>query len=174
MPLWKLQTVGEERLEFLYENLDRGGRITLKPGIAYCFRGFYGLLRDLIEGAWIRFVQRLNAEGLGNLADLGTFLFAAAPRSQVDIHPLVTLPRRPRAQFVLAHDRCNNAKSDHLAAEDHLAAWVERNSEHRAELHERLLEASLPSDPEATVQVARWVYQQTESPTGRSGSPSVS
>jgi hypothetical protein len=24
MPLWKLQTVGEERLDFLYENLDRG------------------------------------------------------------------------------------------------------------------------------------------------------
>jgi hypothetical protein len=32
MPLWKLQTVGEERLNFLYENLDRGNRITLKPG----------------------------------------------------------------------------------------------------------------------------------------------
>jgi hypothetical protein len=26
MPLWKLQTVGDERLEFLYENLDRGAR----------------------------------------------------------------------------------------------------------------------------------------------------
>src|SRR5207248_1356968 len=36
MPLWKLQTVGEERLDFLYENLDRGNRITLKPGVAYC------------------------------------------------------------------------------------------------------------------------------------------
>jgi hypothetical protein len=32
MPLWKLQTVGDERLEFLYENLKRGNRITLKPG----------------------------------------------------------------------------------------------------------------------------------------------
>jgi hypothetical protein len=40
MPLWKLQTVGEERLNFLYENLDRGNRITLKPGVAYCFRTF--------------------------------------------------------------------------------------------------------------------------------------
>jgi hypothetical protein len=26
MPLWKLQTVGDERLEFLYENVDRGTR----------------------------------------------------------------------------------------------------------------------------------------------------
>ena len=46
MPLWKLQTVGDERLEFLYENLDRGNQITLKAGVAYCFRAFYELIRD--------------------------------------------------------------------------------------------------------------------------------
>src|SRR4051794_35102167 len=75
MPLWKLQTVGDERLEFLYENLDRGGRITLRPGVAYCLRAFYELVRDLIEGAWVRFVQKVNANRLGNATDLGTFLF---------------------------------------------------------------------------------------------------
>jgi hypothetical protein len=71
MPLWKLQTVGDERLDFLYENLDRGTRITLRPGVAYCLRAFYGLLRDLIQGAWARFVQRLNADKLGTVTDLG-------------------------------------------------------------------------------------------------------
>jgi hypothetical protein len=75
MPLWKLQTVGGERLDFLYENLDHGKRITLKPGVGYCLRTFYGLLRNLIQGAWVRFVQRLNANRLGNVTDLGTFLF---------------------------------------------------------------------------------------------------
>src|SRR5262245_57950251 len=75
MPLWKLQTVGDERLEFLYENLGRGSRITLKPGVAYFFRAFHGLVRDLIEGAWVRFVQKLNANRLGSAADLGAFLF---------------------------------------------------------------------------------------------------
>ena len=50
MPLWKLQTVGDERLDFLYDNVDRGTRITLKPGVAYCLREFYELLRDLIQG----------------------------------------------------------------------------------------------------------------------------
>ena len=69
MPLWELQTVGEERLDFLYENLHRGNRITLKPGVAYCLRTFYELLRDLIQGAWVRFVQRLNANRLGNVTD---------------------------------------------------------------------------------------------------------
>ena len=76
MPLWKLQTVGNERLDFLYDNLDTTTKIiTLKPGVAFCFRAFYGLMRDLIQGAWIRFVQKLNANDLGNLTDLGTFLF---------------------------------------------------------------------------------------------------
>src|SRR5262249_47451886 len=74
MPLWKLQTVGEERLTFLYENLDRGSRVTLKPGDAYWLRAFYELIRDLIEGAWVRFVQKVNANKLGNVIDLGTFL----------------------------------------------------------------------------------------------------
>ena len=38
MPLWKLQRVRNERLDFLYENLDTGSSITLKPGIAFCLR----------------------------------------------------------------------------------------------------------------------------------------
>jgi hypothetical protein len=33
------------------------------------------LLRDLIQGAWIRFVQRLNAAKPGSVVDLGVFLF---------------------------------------------------------------------------------------------------
>jgi hypothetical protein len=42
MPLWKLQTIGDERVEFLYEHRERENprAITLKPGVAYCFRQF--------------------------------------------------------------------------------------------------------------------------------------
>ncbi len=195
MPLWKLQTVGEERLEFLYENRDRGSRITLKPGVAYCFRAFYELIRDLIEGAWARFVQKLNAGNLGNGTDLSTFLFGQE-RAGLDAYRPVLLDvqkgvclycRKPLSRhtqvdhfipwsrypadlghnYVLAHDKCNNAKSDFLAAESHLAAWIERNSEHQAELQARLVEAALPCDLAATVQIAKWVYQQTERANGQ-------
>jgi 5-methylcytosine-specific restriction endonuclease McrA len=195
MPLWKLQTVGDERLEFLYENRDRGNRITLKPGVAYCFRAFYELVRDLIEGAWIRFVQKLNTAKLGSATDLGTFLFgqeragldayrpilldvqkgvclycgkALSKQSQVDhFVPWSRYPADLGPNFVLAHDRCNSAKSDFLAAENHLAAWVERNREHQAELEARLAEAALPCDLPAAVQIAQWVYQQTEKANGQ-------
>lgn len=195
MPLWKLQTVGNEPLEFLYENLGRGNRITLKPGVAYCFRAFYELIRDLIEGAWVRFVQKLNANKLGNITDLGTFLFGEerasleayrpilfdvqkgeclycrkplSGKTQVDhFVPWSRYPADLGQNFILAHDRCNSAKSDFLAAEHHLAAWVERNREHRTELQERLVGAALPCDLTATVRIAQWVYTQTEKANGQ-------
>ena len=69
--------------------------------------------------------------------------------------------------FVLAHDKCNNAKSDFLAAENHLVAWVERNKVHQAELKERLVVAGLPCDVPASVQIAKWVYQQIEKANGQ-------
>ncbi len=37
MPLWKLQTIGQERIDFLYENGGGGRVIELRPGVAYCF-----------------------------------------------------------------------------------------------------------------------------------------
>ena len=195
MPLWKLQTVGDERLDFLYENLDRGTRITLKPGVAYCLRAFYELLRDLIQGAWVRFVQKLNANKLGNVTDLGTFLFGEERASLDPYRPILmdvqdgvclycqkNLPKQTQVDhfipwsrypadlghnFVLAHNHCNNAKSDYLAAEKHLAAWAERNRLHQVELQSRLQEAALPCDLSASIQIARWVYQQTKKANGQ-------
>lgn len=195
MPLWKLQTVGDERLEFLYENVGRGTLVTLKPGVAYCLRAFYELVRDLIEGAWVRYVQRVNATRVGSTTDLGTFLFGQERASLEAYRPILVEVQRgtclycrkplsgrtqvdhfvPWSRYavdlghnlVLAHERCNAAKSDYLAAEDHLAAWAGRNREHRAELEGRLAGAGLPCDPAASVQVARWVYGQTEAANGQ-------
>ncbi|MBY0514851.1 MAG: HNH endonuclease [Gemmataceae bacterium] len=195
MPLWKLQTVGKVQLNFLYENLEGSNRITMKPGVAYCLRAFYELIRDLVEGAWVRFVQKVNGGKLGGVTDLGTFLFGEerasleayrpilidvqkgdclycrkplSGKTQVDhFVPWSRYPADLGHNFVLAHDRCNNAKSDFLAAENHLAAWVERNREHRDELDARLVAAALPCDLTATVRIARWVYQQTEDAHGQ-------
>jgi len=46
MPLWRLQRIGAEQLNFLYENQGDGGVIHLLPGIAYCFRKFHALISD--------------------------------------------------------------------------------------------------------------------------------
>lgn len=196
MPLWKLQTVGNERLDFLYDNLDMTTKIiTLKPAVAFCFRAFYGLMRDLIQGAWVRFVQKLNANDLGNLTDLGTFLFDQE-RSSLDAYKNILIDMQERQcfychedlqrsmdvdhfipwsryptdlghNFVLAHPRCNNAKSDHLAAEQHLKSWAERNHTRSVELAERLRDAGLPSDSSASLRVTEWAYEQVEKANGQ-------
>jgi 5-methylcytosine-specific restriction endonuclease McrA len=156
---------------------------------------FYELLRDLIHGAWVRFVQRLNVSRLSNVTDLGTFLFGQerasldeyrtilmdvqhgicmycqkrlSKQSQVDhFIPWSRYSTDLGHNFVLAHDQSNNAKSDYLAAEKHLAAWVERNWLHQKELQFRLQEAMLPCDLSAAIQIAKWVYQQTEKANGQ-------
>lgn len=196
MPLWKLQTVGSERMDFLYDNLDRTtATITLKPGVAFCFRAFYGLMRDLIQGAWVRFVQRVNANNLGNLTDLGTFLFdrersslesyrgilielqgrkcfycEGTLKEKSDVDHFVPWARYPTDlghNFVLAHPHCNSSKSDFLGAEQHLERWAERNSLKSAEFSQRLNDAGLPNDFTASRRIAEWAYEQVEKSKGQ-------
>src|SRR4029079_3453552 len=101
----------------------------------------------------------------------GTCLYCGKQLSkQMQVDHFIPWSRYPADlghNFVLAHDKCNNAKSDLLAAETHLAAWIGRNQEHQAELQTRLTEAALPCDLAATVQIAKWVYQQIETANGQ-------
>ena len=62
MPLWRLQRIGKEQLNFLYENTGDGGVIQFLPGIAYCFRKFHALIADLVQGAWVRYVRQQNLD----------------------------------------------------------------------------------------------------------------
>jgi hypothetical protein len=77
MPLWKLQTVGQERLDFLYANTGTGKTIILHPGVAYCFRKFHSLIADLVRGAWARYVRQQNVKIVGEITDLHEFLFGS-------------------------------------------------------------------------------------------------
>ena len=79
MPLWKLQLVGRERLDFLYEEqlVDHG--IVLRSGIAACFRSQFNIVKALVQTGWLAFVQQLplNRPVLGSSTDLAEFLFGS-------------------------------------------------------------------------------------------------
>jgi hypothetical protein len=190
MPLWRLQTVGDERLSFLYENLDAGTEITLRPGVAYCLRAFHPLVLDLVRGAWLRYVRTHNAAALGETGELGAFLFGAGRVSLAAYQPILTEIQKgecfycrrglrqagqvdhfvPWARypvdlghnFVLAHATCNGAKSDHLAAERHLNRWLERNEEQGVLLARQFDAAGILHDSSATCRIARWAYTQAD------------
>ena len=62
--------------------------------------------------------------------------------------------------FVLAHDTCNAAKSDHIAAAGHLDAWVERNDRCGTELASAFHDRGVPHDLPTTLRITDWTYTQ--------------
>ena len=63
--------------------------------------------------------------------------------------------------FVVAHQKCNSAKADHLAAADYLAAWVERNIQYGSGLGNAFNQRGVLHDLPTSVRIANWAYQQT-------------
>ena len=190
MPLWKLQTVGRSSFEFLYENRGKGTSIVLHPGVAYCLRQFYSLIGDLIRGAWVRYVRRHNHDLLGTTADLSEFLFGSErseriavrgileevqsgqcfyceqPMRRQTVHvdhfiPWSKYPLDLGHNFVVAHQSCNLAKADHLAAAKFLNAWVERNVHYRAHLADAFSQHGVLHDLSASIRIVNWAYQKT-------------
>ena len=195
MPLWRLQTVNGEPLEFLYANIGRGTSIELFPGVAACFRAFYQLITELIRGAWLRYVRTYNAVSIGEASELTEFLFGsertglqrypalltdlqdgrcfycAAPlHSSVAVDHFIPWSRYPvdlGHNFVLAHAACNTSKADYLAAKDHLDHWLDRNGVYGDELVRRFNKAGVVHDVIASVRIAEWAYSQE----ARAGGP---
>ncbi|HSW29087.1 MAG TPA: HNH endonuclease [Longimicrobiales bacterium] len=195
MPLWRLQLVGDEVREVLYRQEEGAREITLLPGVAACFRAFHPLVLDLVEGAWSHFIRRLNARELGEQADLREFLFGSERASLAPLRPILSDVQGDRCfycearirsasdvdhfipwwryptdlghNFVLAHAECNRRKSDHLAAERHLARWVERNRTHGPELASAFDLKRIRHDLAASERIARWAYGQIAARQGR-------
>ena len=194
MPLWRLQLVGNAVHDVLYRQ-DPGAReITLLPGVATCFRAFHPLVLDLVEGAWSHFIRRTNAGVLGEQADLRDFLFGSDRQSLAPLRPVLSEAQDGRCfycrkrirtssdidhfipwwryptdlghNFVLAHAECNRRKSDHLAAEPHLARWVDRNETLGDALAAEFDARRIRHDLRASKRIARWAYGQL---AGRGG-----
>lgn len=190
MPLWKLQTIGRDQFDFLYENLGAGTSIELRAGVAFCLRQFYALIGDLVRNAWTRYIRRHNHEALGTTSDLAEFLFGseradltvirtileevqagrcfycqkAIPRQTGHVDHFIPWSKYPvdlGHNFVVAHHSCNAAKADHLAAADFLAAWSHRNAQHRQRLAEEFDRRRVLHDLPTSIRIASWAYQQT-------------
>jgi hypothetical protein len=189
MPLWKLQTVGGDQFDFLYENRGAATSIELRPGVAYCLRHFYSLIGDLVRGAWTRYVRRHNHDALGTTSDLSEFLFGSERADMTVVRTILeevqadrcfycerSIPRQsghvdhfiPWSKypvdlghnFVVAHQACNAAKADHLAAAEFLAAWAQRNVGHRDQLAKEFDRCGVLHDLPTSVRIAGWAYQQ--------------
>ena len=192
MPLWKLQTVGSERDEFLYRQAEFNDRsIRLLPGVPQALRALYGLVLDAVRGAWVRQITRIGANRARLAdADLATFLFGSERgsleafarvlrehqrkrclycRSEIrgggEVDHFIAWSRYPADlghNLVLAHPRCNNKKRDFLVYPRHLESWYRSHIEGAGELAKGFDEARLPYDTERTRAVVWWAYEQGE------------
>jgi hypothetical protein len=196
MPLWRLQRVGAEVLEFLYPNRLVDDGVLLNPGVAACFSIHFQLIQALVQSAWLRFIQRLpsNQELIGQGGDLAQFLFGADRsvlmaigqelsalqndrcffcdgrmhgKGHVDhFIPWVRYQRDLGHNFVVAHVGCNGAKRDRLAALPHLKRWLERNAQHNLRLVHAFTKRKILFDRSTTEQVGYWSYEAVERSTG--------
>lgn len=189
MPLWRLQTVGGTSFEVLYPNVGYGSTVQLKPGIPYCFRKFYGLIGDLVRGAWVRYIRRFNPDIFGSSDDLHEFLFGSERtnlqsigailnneqeglcfycerplRSEVlHVDHFIPWSRYPvdlGHNFVLAHSSCNAAKSDFLAAQAHLRRWLSAIQQN-ASVSQQYDQFGILHDLPRSMRIAEWAYNQT-------------
>jgi hypothetical protein len=189
-PLWKLQRVGDEVLDFLYPHSLTAGQIVLKPGVAFCLRRFHGLVYDLVTAAWLRFVRELrpNQHLFGQATDLAEFLFGTERSNlncvrpvlrdiqrggcfycsrqltaSADVDHFIPWSRYPvdlGHNFVLADPACNNKKRHRLAAVPHLERWVRRNADYHLVLAEQFEKNRVVHDAATSLGVARWAYAQ--------------
>jgi 5-methylcytosine-specific restriction endonuclease McrA len=185
MPLWKLQVVSNEVVPFLYRQDMQGMTITLLPGVLYCLRTHYPLLRSLIQAAWVRTVHKWNKAILGH-HELNDFLFGiqrqatqqaysvlrefqegrcfycnARIKSRGDIDhfiPWVRYPLHLGHNFVLSHETCNRRKSDSLASLQDFDRWWQRNNENPS-LITLFDQAGVLHDLPLTNTVGMWAYR---------------
>jgi hypothetical protein len=187
MPLWRLQRLRNETLDFLYAESPLPGHIRLKDGVAANLRRFHSIIVRLAQSEWMQFIQALpqNSQLLGPTSDLSQFLFGAdrsallrmttpladaqkgeclycrrrIDRGEIDhFVPWSRYPRDLAHNLVLAHKECNRHKSDLLAAEAHLDRWLARNQAHGSAISEAARTANIIVDLPGTVSVAGWAY----------------
>lgn len=185
-PLRHLQNVGRQTITFLYESGPDPRVVTMLPGVAFALRRFQGFVVRLAQGGWVRHVREnaRNRSLVGDAGDLEAFMFEQSRQSlarvravlveaqkdrcfycggrlgQGDVDHFIPWSRYPRdiaENFVLADARCNRAKSDMLAAPDHLERWRDRNRAGQMVMRE-LEAAGFISDPGAIGAVANWAY----------------
>lgn len=187
MPLWRLQVLRNETVEFLYSKSPSRGYIRMNRGVSANLRRFHGMIVRLAQSEWLRFIQDLpaNARLLGPTSDLGQFLFGseraalmkiAEPLAEAQAGKCLYCQRPVRVgeidhfipwsrysrdlvhNLVLAHKECNRWKSDLLAAETHLERWMLRNDDHGDAIGEAGSRLNFVVDLPTAVSVARWAY----------------
>ena len=158
-------------------------RLIFYPGVEENLSLLAGLLRPVIRREWSRFVARKNPEAvedieeflfepnraqigklrdpLGQLQDGRCFYCQEKVSQPVIDHflPWTRCADDSLANLVVADQRCNGRKSDHLAAVAHLRHWGERLVRHGSDLEGISEEEVWPYDEGRSRNLTHSVYR---------------
>jgi hypothetical protein len=176
-------TTGVKRSDLTRADFDRTIRFAGEAG-DHLVR-LSGLLRPLIQREWTRMAARFNSDVVPE-SHLEEFLFGASRESTAAVRndlidlqsgrcfycqgplrndpevdhfiPWARYPDNGIDNLVVADRRCNGQKRDHLAAVDHVGAWVERLEDRASDLEEIANRAVWSRDRQRTTGVARSIY----------------
>ena len=140
-------------------------------------------LRPLVQREWAGLVARVNGlpeatleqflfgsrrEAVAHLAtpllqlqDGGCFYCGKRIGGKRQVDHFVPWSRHPDDgldNLVVAHGSCNGAKSDHLAAPEHVERWAQRTRDCKVELGQIADSAQWPYQPSRTLGIARSIY----------------
>jgi hypothetical protein len=192
MPLWKLQRIGNEVDDFLYEQAEGANKIVLKKGVVFCFRRFYRQIYSMVQDSWVQKIREIskNKPLLGQNTNLKEFLFGTersdltiyvpllrelqnsccfycnrSMKSKYDVDHFIPWVRYPvdlGHNFVLACKTCNSSKGCLLAADRHLENWANRNRNNMGTLVDYYNEHNLSHNYHSSIEIVRWSYKQAE------------
>jgi 5-methylcytosine-specific restriction endonuclease McrA len=190
MPVGYLQNMGGISVFFLYDLPESGNPLMLKPGVAYSMRRFQAFVQQLVRAGWVSHVRgnRDNVKIIGEADDLETFMFhpnrcrlnevseflrdydgakcfycGNRLRETVEVDHFIPWSHYPKDtghNFVLAHKSCNGKKGDTLAASNHLAHWIDRNTQAGDDFRESLEQMGFMVDWLSSKTITRWAYRQ--------------
>ncbi|PKH58029.1 endonuclease [Shewanella sp. Choline-02u-19] len=188
-PLWRLQLLAGKEVCFYYPHQKSIDYIELNPGVAFCFRRFYDLVISLSRTHWTQKVSNFptNIQLFGGQSDVSNFLFGKERNALIKVRPVLhqiqqgncfyckkplkeagevdhfipwaRYPNDLGHNFVLAHRVCNNAKRDHLAAQQHKDRWFEQNIICNDKTITSALGQYFICESQRSEAIAAWAYQ---------------
>ncbi|WP_158768211.1 HNH endonuclease [Paraglaciecola sp. L1A13] len=188
-PLWRLQLIENNIVPFLYEHKKGKSYIQLNEGVADSFRFFHDIVVKLVRQGWADKIASIksNQASLGKSGELADFLFGSKRVSlkyasellekiqggycfycekkiKGDAHvdhfiPLKKYNYDLAHNFVLAHKKCNQDKSSHLALKIFKDKWVAQNLEKYKDKISSKLSSRYMCDPERSRAVADTFYE---------------
>ncbi|MDO9016086.1 MAG: HIT domain-containing protein [Myxococcales bacterium] len=178
-------SVGEPVTRGAFGRGDFDNLIRFRPGAAEQLVALASVVRPVVQRRWAAKVAQLNTNVVED-AQLEEFLFGTTRVSlapvraplielhdarcfycsgklgrDVDVDHFIAWARHPEnavENLVPAHPGCNESKSDHLAAAEHVTRWAERLRVHGHDLDDIARRATWEHDAGRALAVARVIY----------------